>query len=100
MKKGDLAFFYHSNEGQEIVGLAKIAKEHYQDPSSADPAWLSVDVIPYKTLKTPVKLELIKKNPFFKDMDLVRLQRLSVGKVKEAEFFKICELGNLPAEEL
>ncbi len=100
MKKGDLAFFYHSNEGQEIVGIAKIAKEHYQDPTSTDPAWLSVDVVPYKTLKNPVKLELIKKNPFFKDMDLVRLQRLSVGKVKEAEFFKVCELGNLPAEEL
>jgi predicted RNA-binding protein with PUA-like domain len=100
MKKGDLAFFYHSNEGQEIVGIAKIVKEHYHDPGTTDPAWLSVDVAPLKALKTPVKLEQIKKDLFFKNMDLVRLQRLSVGKVKEDEFFKICELGGIDPEKL
>jgi predicted RNA-binding protein with PUA-like domain len=100
MKKGDLAFFYHSNEGQEIVGIAKIVKEHYQDPGTTDPAWLSVDVAPLKALKTPVKLEQIKKDLFFKNMDLVRLQRLSVGKVKEDEFFKLCEFGGIDPAKL
>lgn len=100
MKKGDLAFFYHSNEGQEIVGIAKIAKEAYQDPGSTDPAWLSVDVSPFKALKTPVKLDQLKKDPYFKDMDLVRLSRLSVGKVKEEAFFKICVLGGLDPGKL
>ncbi len=100
MKKGDLVFFYHSNEGQEIVGLAKIVKEAYQDPGSTDPAWLSVDVAPLKALKTPVKLDQLKKDPFFKEMDLVRLSRLSVGKVKEAEFIKICDLGGVDPGKL
>jgi predicted RNA-binding protein with PUA-like domain len=100
MKKGDLAFFYHSNDGQEIVGITKIVKEHYQDPGSDDPAWLSVDVSPLKPLKTPVKLEQLKKDPFFKDTDLVRLSRLSVGKVKAEEFFKICVLGGIDPDKL
>lgn len=100
MKKGDLAFFYHSNEGQEIVGITKIVKESYQDPGSTDPAWLSVDVSPFKALKTPVKLDQLKKDPYFKDMDLVRLSRLSVGKVKEEAFFKICVLGGLDPGKL
>jgi len=90
MKTGDLAFFYHSNDGQEIVGIAKIVKQSYQDPGSTDPAWVSVDVAPFTTLKKPVTLDQIKKDPFFKSMDLVRLSRLSVGKVKPAEFDKIC----------
>jgi len=100
MKKGDLAFFYHSNEGQEIVGIAKIVKEHYQDPTTTEVAWLSVDVAPKKPLKTPVKLEQLKKDPFFKSMDLIRLQRLSVGKVTENEFVKICDLGGIDPAKL
>jgi predicted RNA-binding protein with PUA-like domain len=95
MKKGDLAFFYHSNEGQEIVGIAKITKEAYQDPTTEEIAWLSVDVAPHKALKKPVSLETLKKDPFFKNMDLVRLGRLSVGKVTEAEFLKICGMGGV-----
>jgi predicted RNA-binding protein with PUA-like domain len=93
MKIGDLAFFYHSNEGQEIVGIAKVVKEHYQDPGSSDPAWVSVDLAPFKPLKKAVSLEQIKKDPFFKSMDLVRLSRLSVGKVKPDEFDRICLMG-------
>lgn len=93
MKKGDLAFFYHSNEGVEIVGIAKVVKEHYQDPTTEETAWLAVDFAPVKDLKKPVSLEMLKKDPFFKTMDLIRLSRLSVGKVTETEFFKICELG-------
>lgn len=93
MKKGDLAFFYHSNEGMEIVGIAKVIKEHYQDPTTEETAWLTVDFAPYKDLKTPVSLEQLKKDPFYSTMDLIRLSRLSVGRVTETEFFKICELG-------
>lgn len=95
MKKGDLAFFYHSNEGQNIVGITKVVKEHYQDPTTEEVAWLSVDFAPVKDVKKPVSLEMLKKDPFFKNMDLVRLGRLSVGKVTETEFFKICEMGGV-----
>lgn len=93
MKKGDLAFFYHSNEGTEIVGIAKVVKEHYQDPTTKEEAWLAVDFAPHKAMKKPVKLEEIKKEPALKNMDLVRLSRLSVGKVSAEEFEKICAMG-------
>lgn len=95
MKKGDLAFFYHSNVGVEIVGIAKVMREHFQDPTTEEPAWLAVGFVPHKALKQPVKLVALKQDPFFKDMDLVRLGRLSVGKVTSAEFSKICELGGV-----
>jgi predicted RNA-binding protein with PUA-like domain len=95
MKKGDLAFFYHSNEGLEIVGIAKVIKEHYQDPTTEETAWVAVDFSPYKDFKKPVSLEVLKKDPFFHNMDLIRLARLSVGKVTETEFFKICDLGGI-----
>jgi predicted RNA-binding protein with PUA-like domain len=93
MKKGDLAFYYHSNEGLEIVGIAKVVKEHYQDPTTGEKAWVAVDFAPLKDLKKPVKLDVIKKDPLLKNLDLVRIGRLSVGKVTEAEFGRICELG-------
>ncbi len=95
MKKGDLAFFYHSNDGTEIVGIAKVTKEHFQDPTTEETAWLAVEVAPFKDLKKPVKLEVLKKDPFFKNMDLVRLSRLSTGKVSAEEFKKICEMGGV-----
>lgn len=95
MKKGDFAFFYHSNEGVEIVGIAKVLKEHYQDPTTKETAWLAVDFGPHKELKIPVTLETLKKDPFFKNMDLIRLSRLSVGKVTEDEFLKICDMGGV-----
>lgn len=90
MKKGDLAFFYHSNEGVEIVGIAKVVKEHFQDPTTKETAWLSVEFEPYMDLKKTVSLEQIKKEPALQQMDLVRLARLSVGKVRSEEFDKIC----------
>ena len=93
MKKGDLAFFYHSNEGVEIVGIAKVTKEHFQDPTTEEKAWVAVEFAPLKALKKPVTLETLKKIPFFEQMDLIRLSRLSVGKVRETEFFKILDLG-------
>lgn len=95
MKKGDLAFFYHSNEGVEIVGIAKVTKPHFQDPTTEEKAWLAVEFAPYKDLKKSVTLETLKKDPFFKNMDLIRLSRLSVGKVNETEFFKICDMGGV-----
>ena len=94
MKKGDLAFWYHSNEGMEIVGIAKVVKESYQDPTTPDPAWLVVDFKPLKKLKTPVSLATIKNDPRLTDMDLVRLGRLSVQTVKEAEWKIVMELSN------
>ena len=93
MKKGDLAFYYHSNEGLEIVGIAKVVKEHYPDPTTEEKAWVAVDVAPFKDLKKPVKLEAIKKDGVLQKMDLVRLSRLSVGRVTDHEFQKICLLG-------
>ena len=93
MKKGDLAFFYHSNEGLEIVGIAKVVKEHYHDPTTVEPAWLSVDFAPFRDLKKPVTLAQIKNEPALKNMDLLRLSRLSVGKVSEREFVNICDLS-------
>lgn len=95
MKKGDLALFYHSNDGLNIVGIAKVVKEHYQDPTTDEVAWSAVDFAPFKTLKAPVSLQDVKKDPLLKHMDLIRLSRLSVSIVKEDEFFKICDLGGV-----
>ncbi|GAB3425762.1 EVE domain-containing protein [Niabella aquatica] len=86
MKKGDLAFFYHSNEGTEIVGIAKIVKEAYPDPTTDDERWVAVDVAPVKKLKKPVALAQIKAEKKLQDMDLVRLGRLSTQSVKPEEW--------------
>ena len=86
MKKGDLAFYYHSNEGTAIVGIVKIVKEAYQDPTTDDTNWLAVEVAPHKKLKRPVTLAEIKSSSALKNMDLVRLGRLSVGTVKDDEW--------------
>ncbi len=93
MKKGDLAFWYHSNEGMEIVGIAKVVKESYQDPTTPDPAWLVVDFKPFKKLKKTVKLADIKAHANLQDMDLVRLGRLSVQTVKPAEWKIVMEMA-------
>lgn len=95
MKKGDLAFFYHSNEGLAIAGIAKVVKEAFQDPTTDNPAWLSVEFAPYKEFKTPVTLEQIKAEPLLQNMDLVRLQRLSVGRVSDQEFVRVCDMGGV-----
>lgn len=95
MKKGDLAFYYHSNKGMEIVGIAKVLREYYPDPTATEGDWSAVEFGPHQALKQPVSLKTIKQDPFFKDMDLVRLGRLSVGKVTPEEFARICELGGL-----
>jgi predicted RNA-binding protein with PUA-like domain len=93
MKKGDLAFWYHSNEGMEIVGIAKVVKEAYQDPTTEDPAWLVVDFKPFKKLKKPVGLAVIKADARLGDMDLVRLGRLSVQTVKPVEWQIVMDMA-------
>lgn len=93
MKKGDLVLFYHSNEGKCVVGIAKVAKEFYQDPTTDDPNWVVVDLQPYKTLKNPVMLETIKEDPELKNISLVRQGRLSVMPLKKEEFDRILMLS-------
>jgi len=93
MKKGDRVLFYHSNEGLAIVGIAEVWKEAYQDPTTTDPNWVAVDFKPLVTMPNPVTLAQIKAEPALKDMDLVRLSRLSVGTVKEREYKKVLAMG-------
>ena len=93
MQKDDLVLFYHSNEGKEIVGIVKVLKEAYQDPTTDDTNWVVVDLGPVKKLKNPVTLETMKAHPFLKDMQLVRQSRLSVISVKEEEFDEVLRLA-------
>lgn len=93
MEKGDLAFFYHSNEGMEIVGIAEVIKTAYQDPTTEETAWLAVDFKPKKKLKNPVSLHQIKQINELANMQLVKLQRLSVSSVTEQEFNFILKLS-------
>ncbi len=94
MKKGDLVFFYHSNEGLEIVGIAEVVKEFYQDPTTEDERWVVVDIKAKKDMKNPVPLKAIKAEPKLANMDLVRLMRLSVGKVSKKEFDLVLKMGD------
>ncbi len=86
MKKGDQVFFYHSNEGLEIVGIAKVVKEAYQDPTTDDEAWVVVELKPVKKLKKPVSLNQIKGEKKLQNMALLRLSRLSVQPVTKEEW--------------
>jgi predicted RNA-binding protein with PUA-like domain len=94
MKEGDLVLFYHSNEGKEVVGIAKVVKEAYQDPTTDDKNWVVIDIEPVETLKHPVTLEKIKADDRLKDVGLVRQGRLSVMGLKPEEFDRILELGS------
>jgi predicted RNA-binding protein with PUA-like domain len=93
MKKGDLALFYHSNEGKEVVGVAKVLKEFYPDPTAKEGDWVAVELGPYKKLKRPITLEFIKSDKILKGMELVRLSRLSVSPVRKEEFDRVLELS-------
>jgi|SRR5690606_31365526 len=94
MKAGDRVLFYHSNEGKEVVGIAKVVKEAYQDPTTADERWVVVDLAPVETLKKPVTLETIKADGQLQDIALVRQGRLSVMPLTREHFDRIVELGN------
>ncbi len=93
MKKGDEVFFYHSNEGMEIVGIATVVKEAYQDSTTEDKNWLAVDLKPLKKLKKPVTLSQIKSDSELSQMELVRISRLSVQKVNPKEWKKILKFS-------
>jgi predicted RNA-binding protein with PUA-like domain len=93
MKKGDLCLFYHSNEGKEVVGIVKVVKEFYQDPTTDDANWVVVDVAPFKKLKNSVTLEQIKADKRLANIGLVRQGRLSVMKLTNVEFDVILELS-------
>lgn len=95
MQKGDHCFFYHSNEGLAIVGIAEVVKTAYQDPTTDDDRWVAVDIKPVMTLPNPVTLKEIKGDPKLANMDLVRLMRLSVGKVTSAEYKHILKLAGV-----
>ncbi len=95
MKKGDLAFFYHSNIGKEIVGIVKVAKEAYPDPTAESGDWVCVDMQAVQPLPQPVTLATIKSDPRFGDLALVRLSRLSVAPVSAEHWAQLCALGGI-----
>ncbi|MEZ5937815.1 MAG: EVE domain-containing protein [Hyphomonadaceae bacterium] len=98
MKKGDRAFFYHSNIGKEIVGLVEVIREAYPDPTAEEgKPWVCVDVKAVEPLKTPVTLEQAKTEAALGEMVLVNNSRLSVQPVTAAEWKHICKLGGVKA---
>lgn len=93
MKKGDLLFFYHSNEGLAIVGVAKVVREAFQDPTTTDIAWSAMEIAPVKPLKKPITLSQIKEDKKLHSMQIVRLSRLSVSAVTAEEFERVLLLS-------
>ncbi|MCP5058121.1 MAG: EVE domain-containing protein [bacterium] len=93
MKENDRVLYYHSNEGKEIVGVAKVIRESYPDPTTSDERWVVVDLAPVKQLKEPVTLATIKADATLKKMELVRQSRLSVVPVEKAQFERILKLA-------
>lgn len=94
MKKNDEVLFYHSNEGMEVVGIARVVKEHYPDPTSDEPTWVVVDLEPVKTLKKPVPLTEIKKEKKLQNIALIKQGRLSAMPLTKEEFECIVKMGN------
>lgn len=99
MKEGDLAFFYHSNIGKEIVGIARIVKEAYPDPTAPGEDWSVVDIAPVMSMKKAVSLATIKQDASLQTMALLRRSRLSVVPVSKEEFAHILELGETELAE-
>lgn len=93
MAVGDLAFFYHSNIGKEIVGIARISVAGLTDPTDPEGKWAAVKVQPVAKLQAPVTLAAIKANPALAEMDLLRLSRLSVSAVRAAEWGIVLEMA-------
>lgn len=93
MKANDRVLYYHSVLDKQVVGVAKVAKEFYPDPTADEGDWSVVDLVPWKALKRPVTLATIKADPVLKDMPLVRQSRLSVTPLTEAQFKRVLELG-------
>lgn len=93
MKTGDLAFFYHSNIGREIVGVVRVAREHYPDPTAESGDWSAVDMEAVGPMPTPVTLAQMKADPALEGFGLIRLSRLSVVPVSAEHWAHICHLG-------
>jgi predicted RNA-binding protein with PUA-like domain len=93
MKKGDLICFYHSVSEKQIVGIAKVDKEYYPDPTAKEGDWSVVELIPLKPLRAPVSLETIKADKILKEVPLVKQSRLSVTPLTADQFARIAELG-------
>jgi predicted RNA-binding protein with PUA-like domain len=93
MKKGDEILFYHSGDESAVVGIAKVTREAFQDPTSDEDAWVAIELAPVKPFKNPVSLSTIKTVKELKSMILLKISRLSVQPVTEAEFNKVVEIG-------
>jgi predicted RNA-binding protein with PUA-like domain len=93
MRKGDAVLFYHSGDGKEVVGIARVTKEAYPDPTADDAKWLAVDLAPDRALAQPVSLAAIKAEKSLADIALVRMSRLSVMPLPRAAFDKILSMG-------
>ena len=93
MKKGEEAFFYHTGKEKAVVGIVKVIAEAH--PDSTDAAWSAIDVAAVRALPTPVALAQVKADKRLSDMVLVRISRLSVQPVTDAEWRIVCALGNL-----
>lgn len=94
MKKGDRVLYYHSNKGLEVVGVAEVVKEFYQDPTTDDERWVVVDLKPVKALEIPVPLSEIKKEKRLQDISLIKQSRLSVMPVAKEEYELIVKMGS------
>jgi predicted RNA-binding protein with PUA-like domain len=92
MKKGDWVFFYHSNEGMEVIGLAEVSKEFYQDPTTEDERWVVVELIPVKKFDKTVTLKQMKADERLSNLALIKQSRLSVTPVNKPEFDIILSL--------
>ncbi len=97
MKEGDLCLFYHSNEGKDVVGIARVVRAAYPDPTAPGEDWSVVDVAPHKPLKLAVALDLIKSEPSLSEMQLLKRSRLSVVPVEKSHFDLILKLGKTKA---
>jgi predicted RNA-binding protein with PUA-like domain len=95
MKSGDHVFFYHSGEGKEVIGLARVTKEFYSDPTADEGDWSAVDIVPERALARPVPLAAIKSDKILKEMKLAKQSRLSVSPVTPAEARRLLELANV-----
>jgi predicted RNA-binding protein with PUA-like domain len=93
MKKGDWVFFYHSNEGMEVIGLAEVKKEFYQDPTTEDPRWVVIEIVPIKKLNKTVTLKMMKSDDRLSNLALIKQSRLSVTPVGKQEFDIILSLS-------
>lgn len=94
MEEGDLCLYYHSNKGLEVVGVAKVVKEAYQDPTTDDERWVAVDVVPEQAFARPVKLKEMKARDELQEMAMIKQSRLSVSPVRKEEFDLIVAMGN------